>query len=305
MRNFIPVATLIVLFMFGSSSASSVDTTLSSVAETCRLIAAGRAVFDLDETCRYSEPLAHILAGNEAVESARQKRLHNGRNQVSGRVIRHMMIDAILQQRTSGMHDPKQVVIIGAGMDTRAYRLALPGMKWFEVDQEKVIALKESLLQKAGEDLTKASRISMDLTLSSELASMIENLEAAGFRRNAPTIFILEGLLYYLSPSDIEQVLAALPTVPGSVIVYSMINKALLDFVKSNVSNGKASIVEGLFKSHLGHVSSIVPKLKVWKVVRMTSCQQGPNRFNLRVSTSKSRTLWDRRDEIIVEMIAV
>lgn len=40
-----------------------------------------------------------------------------------------------------------QVVLIGAGMDTRAYRLALPhGLKWFEVDRTEVLRVKHKLL---------------------------------------------------------------------------------------------------------------------------------------------------------------
>jgi O-methyltransferase involved in polyketide biosynthesis len=44
-----------------------------------------------------------------------------------------------------------QVVVLGAGMDTRPWRLQLPpGVAWFEVDRHDVIAAKQQLLQRHG-----------------------------------------------------------------------------------------------------------------------------------------------------------
>ncbi len=44
-----------------------------------------------------------------------------------------------------------QVVLLGAGMDTRAWRLELPpGVAWFEVDTADVLGAKRAIMTRAG-----------------------------------------------------------------------------------------------------------------------------------------------------------
>jgi Leucine carboxyl methyltransferase len=61
-----------------------------------------------------------------------------------------------------------QVVLVGAGMDTRAWRLKLAqGVSWFEVDQQHVLDAKLSILKGAGAQL---SHLRDDSTISHRLA---------------------------------------------------------------------------------------------------------------------------------------
>lgn len=60
-----------------------------------------------------------------------------------------------------------QVVLVGAGMDTRAWRLpATRGVNWFEVDQERVLNAKLDALRRAH---TQVSHLNDDDTLRRHL----------------------------------------------------------------------------------------------------------------------------------------
>ena len=99
----------------------------------------------------------------------------------------------------------RQVVLLGAGLDARAFRLDLPrGTVVYEVDRPDVLAFKRSVLDALGARQTATSRwIAMDLR-----EDWANALLAAGFSATAPTVWLAEGLLLYL-PADAERRLMA------------------------------------------------------------------------------------------------
>jgi methyltransferase (TIGR00027 family) len=114
-------------------------------------------------------------------------------------VARHRMIDDIL--RTELARRPETgVVIIGAGFDTRAFRLS--GGHWVEVDEPALIALKEAQLpaREAPNPLTRVAVAFDREALDSALARFRD--------LTAPTI-VLEGVLPYLSEGEVETLLRA------------------------------------------------------------------------------------------------
>ncbi|MFI8205504.1 class I SAM-dependent methyltransferase [Streptomyces sp. NPDC085937] len=90
---------------------------------------------------------------------------------------------------------PRQVVLLGAGLDTRAFRLDLPSDSVvFEIDRAGVLAFKERVLT----DLSaapKAKRVPVPVDLREDWAGA---LTAAGFDPAAPSVWLAEGLLFYL-----------------------------------------------------------------------------------------------------------
>lgn len=88
-----------------------------------------------------------------------------------------------------------QAVILAAGLDCRAYRLAWPaGATVFEVDQPRVLEFKHQVLdQRGAAPTTRRKAIAVDLR--DDWASA---LIAAGFDPKQPTAWALEGLLPYL-----------------------------------------------------------------------------------------------------------
>jgi methyltransferase (TIGR00027 family) len=91
----------------------------------------------------------------------------------------------------------RQAVILAAGLDTRAYRLAWPsGMAVFEIDQPEVIEFKTRTLADLGA-APSADRKAVAVDLRND---WIGALQDKGFDSQKPTAWIAEGLLGYLPP---------------------------------------------------------------------------------------------------------
>jgi methyltransferase (TIGR00027 family) len=89
----------------------------------------------------------------------------------------------------------RQAVILAAGLDSRAYRLAWPPASTvFEVDQPRVLEFKQQVLDQQGAVPT-ARRVVIATDLREDWAAA---LIAAGFDPDQPTAWALEGLLPYL-----------------------------------------------------------------------------------------------------------
>jgi len=94
----------------------------------------------------------------------------------------------------------RQVVILAAGLDSRAYRLDWPaGTTVFEIDQPKVLGYKTSTLDAHGA-VPKARRVPVAVDLRDDWPAA---LIAAGFDTAQPTAWLAEGLLPYL-PGDAQ-----------------------------------------------------------------------------------------------------
>jgi methyltransferase (TIGR00027 family) len=111
------------------------------------------------------------------------------------------------------------VVILAAGLDSRAYRLDWPaGTAVYEVDQPQVLEYKAKILEAHAP--TAARRpVAVDLRDDWPAA-----LAAAGFDRTQPTAWLAEGLLPYL-PSDAQDRLFEMFTAlsaPGSQVAIEM-----------------------------------------------------------------------------------
>ncbi|MFF7340518.1 class I SAM-dependent methyltransferase [Streptomyces sp. NPDC008163] len=89
----------------------------------------------------------------------------------------------------------RQVVLLGAGLDTRAFRLDWPSdCVFFEVDRPGVLAFKHQVLA----DLSAAPRVKRVLIPVDLRDDWVAALTASGFDPAAPSIWLAEGLLFYL-----------------------------------------------------------------------------------------------------------
>jgi methyltransferase (TIGR00027 family) len=94
----------------------------------------------------------------------------------------------------------RQVVILAAGLDSRAYRLQWPsGTEVYEIDQPKVLEYKADILSSHGA-APAANRHAVAVDLRDDWP---EALIAAGFQPAEPTAWLAEGLVAYL-PSDAQ-----------------------------------------------------------------------------------------------------
>ncbi|MEU9101267.1 class I SAM-dependent methyltransferase [Streptomyces sp. NPDC048361] len=89
----------------------------------------------------------------------------------------------------------RQVVLLGAGLDTRAFRLALPSdCVIFEIDRPGVLAFKQRVLTGLSA-APKVKRVPVPADLRGEWSSALTTL---GFDPTAPSVWLAEGLLFYL-----------------------------------------------------------------------------------------------------------
>lgn len=123
---------------------------------------------------------------------------------VHAAVVRTRFFDDFLT--AAGTSGCRQVVLVAAGLDTRAFRLAWPaGVSVFEVDLPAVLAFKEQVL--AGVDaVPRCRRVAVGADLREDWPA---RLVAAGFQPAVPTVWLVEGLLIYLTADEAADLLLA------------------------------------------------------------------------------------------------
>jgi methyltransferase (TIGR00027 family) len=122
----------------------------------------------------------------------------------------------------------RQVVILGAGFDCRAYRL--PGINSatvFEVDHPTTLAWKLSCLRAALPQLPPNVRyVQADLNRE----NVPQLLAQAGFDSSLPAMFLWEGVTNYLTSEAVDAVLRTVSScAPGSRIVFTYVHSGALD----------------------------------------------------------------------------
>ncbi|WP_328615781.1 SAM-dependent methyltransferase [Amycolatopsis sp. NBC_00355] len=114
-----------------------------------------------------------------------------------------------------------QVVLLGAGLDSRAFRLAWPaGCPVFELDRPDVLAFKRQVLDELGATAT-AARTTVAVDLCEDWAGPLRD---AGFDPDVPTAWLAEGLLLYL-PAVAERRLVSTVdrlAAPGSCLAFEV-----------------------------------------------------------------------------------
>lgn len=105
-----------------------------------------------------------------------------------------------------------QVAIIGAGFDSRAWRLARSGARFFELDQPASQAAKGEVAPGPG-----PTYVAADL----RAADAAEALVAAGLDPSRPAVVVMEGVTMYLDEDVVRRQLAGLAAAcaPGSVLL--------------------------------------------------------------------------------------
>lgn len=115
-------------------------------------------------------------------------------------ISRHKLIDELLIREIS--LDPElSIIIVGSGLDSRPFRLN--GGVWYEIDESQLIHKKNKILPQ--EDCPNTlTRIGMDFE-KEKLASILSGLNIKG-----KCLFLFEGVLIYLTESQIRETLDAI-----------------------------------------------------------------------------------------------
>jgi methyltransferase (TIGR00027 family) len=131
------------------------------------------------------------------------------------------MIAAALREQA------QQVVVLGAGFDTRAYRLPqLRGITVFEVDHPDTQASKRAMLLRALAALPEHVRyVGVDF----ERGELAAKLTAAGYRESARTVFLWEGVTNYLTEASVDVTMRwCARAQPGSLLLFTYVHRDVL-----------------------------------------------------------------------------
>jgi methyltransferase (TIGR00027 family) len=170
----------------------------------------------------FEDPWAAALAGEVGAAWIAQ-RTPDG---VVAIVLRTRYFDDWLQRIVVDA-DLGQVVLLAAGLDTRAYRLDWPqGTQVYELDQPAVLQHKEQVLANAGAR-PRCERVAIAADLGE---GWPEKLVAAGFDASAPAARLLEGFLFYLPNERLTGILDEVTALaaPGSWMGFDMVNGVML-----------------------------------------------------------------------------
>ena len=168
----------------------------------------------------------------------------------------------------------EQIVLFGAGFDTRAVRFADINIhtKIFELDTIYTQTAKIEQFKKRNILLPKNT---IFIPIDFHVDSLTEKLAANGFKRNKTTLFILEGIIQYLKAEVVDELFKLLYelSVPGSRVVFDYIYASVLR--KENRYYGEKDIYKRvnsarepwLFGIEKGEIGEFVSKYK-FKVIQ-------------------------------------
>ncbi|GAP12995.1 methyltransferase [Longilinea arvoryzae] len=123
----------------------------------------------------------------------------------------------------------QQLVILGAGFDSRAYRFDLSGrVKTFEVDHPATQADKlEKVRRIFGSVPAHVTYVAVDFNTQ----SLADRLLSAGFDPARTSLFIWQGVSMYLTPAAVDATLdfVVRNSAPGSAIVFDYLYREALE----------------------------------------------------------------------------
>ncbi|HLZ73175.1 MAG TPA: SAM-dependent methyltransferase [Dehalococcoidia bacterium] len=209
------------------------------VALTARWIAAARANESARANRLFDDPFAEALAGIGQVGGTAGA-LRAGASAIDDLIVQTSRVfgapflairtrffdELLLHAARAGR--VRQVVLLAAGLDARAYRLPWPlGTRLWELDQPAVLAAKDAALAAEGaEPSCERHALPVDLAVP----GWQEALTAAGFDPAAPSAWLVEGLLMYLDEAAVRALLAATAALaaPGSWLGADLFNSVVL-----------------------------------------------------------------------------
>lgn len=165
----------------------------------------------MDTPPLFVDPLATAIIGKQA-EAIMLERLPLYRNPVTTALRTALVIRSRLAEdywHTAHAKGIEQYVLLGAGLDTHAYRHPQARYAVFEVDLPEMQTWKRKLLAEA--KITEPPTLRF-VSIDFEREDLLSKLDQAGFDRNRPAFFAWLGVVMYLEPSAVQANLQQLGT---------------------------------------------------------------------------------------------
>ncbi|GAA4385131.1 class I SAM-dependent methyltransferase [Tsukamurella soli] len=134
----------------------------------------------------------------------------------------------------------RQVVILGAGLDTFAYRNPHPGLRVFEVDHPATQAWKRDRLAESGIEIPQSLTF---VPVDFETDTLATGLASAGFSRTDPAVFVWLGVVFYLTPVAVRTTLSYIATqAQPSEVVFDYLQPAEDDEEREQLQEREARV---------------------------------------------------------------
>jgi methyltransferase (TIGR00027 family) len=167
---------------------------IQHVSDTSHWIAHYRAIESAREDALFKDPLAAVLA--QARGENISSRLGFSKPMGWSVAIRTFIIDQFILSAIADGVDA--VVNLGAGLDTRPYRLDVPPqLKWIEADFPQVIDFKEQHL-KTEKPRCELRRVRLDLSNETERGRFLAEINSSSRK----VLVLTEGVVMYLTNED-------------------------------------------------------------------------------------------------------
>ncbi|HEU0190244.1 MAG TPA: class I SAM-dependent methyltransferase [Mycobacterium sp.] len=182
----------------------------SSVGTTATMVAAARALASTEPDAIINDPFAaplvravgidfftQLIEGRVARPDLPDARVAQVRQMVASLAVRTRFFDNFFVDACAAPAGLRQAVILAAGLDSRAYRLAWPPRSTvYEIDQPQVVDFKTATMAGLGAEPT-AQRRTVSIDLRDDWPAMLRH---SGFDDSQPAAWAAEGLLMYLPP---------------------------------------------------------------------------------------------------------
>jgi methyltransferase (TIGR00027 family) len=210
---------------------------VEDVSDTARWMALFRADESERSDALFRDPYARQLAGDTNADIERLQRQGNG--MAWAMVVRTAVIDQLILRLVRD-HAIDTVLVLGAGLDTRPYRLALPpDLQWCELDLPGILARKQQPLQHE----TPTCRVNREPVDLSDAAARAVALDRVA-QTSTKALVVCEGLLVYLPPPQVDALARDLAArTPFRWWITDMVSPALLAMMlkKAGAAPGSAT----------------------------------------------------------------
>jgi methyltransferase (TIGR00027 family) len=198
-------------------------TEIQDVTGTAFIVAEYRAQENAETHPLYRDPIVPLFL-NERTRAAADRIAGNFPPSGRGVRLRTRYYDDHLDAQLG--NGCRQVVILGAGLDTRGVRKQAPGVTYFEIDDPDTIGFKRAKLAEAG---IEAPIVFIPGNYVTE--GVLRLLDANGFDFDLPTYVIWEGNTMYLNRPAVLDVLNDLRSSVGELAIsFDYLTEAVIDY---------------------------------------------------------------------------
>ncbi|CAK0775047.1 hypothetical protein CVIRNUC_004228 [Coccomyxa viridis] len=233
--------------MSDTTGATGASPRLTAVAQTAMLVAAARLAEARRKNPVLTDELLEAMIGSSAeviaavrqcVQETQQQERDDGVDHVASFTSVRMKFGDCQLQHFRASHDTFQIVILGAGLDTRPWRLDLgSGVSVYDIDQPDMTNFKKDRLSAVDAQLQMDKKnhrfplriggwkgVPLDLT-----GPWLPGLLQSGLSTDVPSVWVAEGLFYYMDQeagSALLRTMASAST-PDSMLIMTHLNHAL------------------------------------------------------------------------------